>query len=548
MTNNSTNENCFNYNGRLQSLTANSAQLFDLIVIGGGITGAGICLDASSRGLSTLLIEKNDFASGTSSRSTKLIHGGLRYLKSLEFGLVRTVGKERAILYKNAPHLIIPQNLILPIYKNGNFRKWQLRIALALYDFLAGVQKNEKMKILSVDEALVKEPLLKKNELQGAGIYSEYRTDDARLTLEIIKTSLNYGSFAYNYIEATSIRKENEKFIVSTKDYIYDKSFVFTAKQVVNATGPWTDDLRKINHLNSNQKICLSKGVHIVLKHKDFPLKKPVYFDALENRMCFAIPRNNCTYVGTTDTIYTNSNKQEPRATISDIQYIIDSINNSFNIPNKITPQNIISSWTGLRPLIHQKNKQTKELSRKDELIIDNNNMISIAGGKLTGYRIMAKKTTDLVCEKIGIDIKCQSQTIKLSSSNTITIENLSERKKNCINKLFELSLSEKEAENLFHTYGHFTHDIIDLFQSNNYKNIIEAEALFCLKNESTYSLVDFFLRRTSKLHYSPEKINTQINLVLPIFSAYLKLTKEKEKKLLEELRNHQTILTKFQK
>ena len=194
------------------SLNKNQTQLFDLIVIGGGITGAGILLDASSRGLNTLLLEKKDFASGTSGRSTKLIHGGLRYLKEFEFSLVRKVGKERAIVFNNAPHLIVPQKLLLPIYKNGTFKKWQLSIALKLYDWLAGVKKNERKKIFNFNKTILKEPTLNKEGLVGAGFYSEYRTDDARLTLEIIKTAINFNAEAYNYLEVRTIKKSNNIF------------------------------------------------------------------------------------------------------------------------------------------------------------------------------------------------------------------------------------------------------------------------------------------------------------------------------------------------
>ena len=539
------NQNLFNFHGRTKSLHENSDVLFDLIIIGGGITGAGICLDASSRGIKTLLIEKNDFASGTSSKSTKLIHGGLRYLKSLEFNLVRTVGQERTIAFKNAPHLIIPQKLILPIYQKGSFKKWQLRIALTVYDFLARVQKKEKKKILSSKTTLEKEPSLKSTNLLGAGMYSEYRTDDSRLTLELIKTSLRFGAFAFNYVEATDISKENNTFVVTAKNCIDNRFTTLRCKQLVNATGPWTDDLREINFRQSKKKICLSKGVHIVLKHNDLPLKNPVYFDALERRMCFAIPRNNCTYVGTTDTIYTQSIKENPRASKNDIQYIIDSVNNHFNVPT-ISENNIISSWTGLRPLIYQKNKKTKELSRKDELIVDANNMISIAGGKLTGYRIMAKKVTDLVCKNLRSNVKCKTHSIQLLSSKNINESNLKKVKNDYINELLKYGLLWGEAENLFHTYGSNLGDIIELKKLKKLKTFIEAEALYCLKKESTITLVDFFERRTSRIHYNPDKIFDQAKLILPIFSKYLKLSNHKEKHLLEELFLHQQNLTHF--
>ena len=334
------NKNSFNFSDRINSLNKNQTQLFDLIVIGGGITGAGILLDASSRGLKTLLLEKKDFASGTSGRSTKLIHGGLRYLKEFEFNLVRKVGKEIAIVFNNAPHLIIPQKLLLPIYKKGSFKKWQLTFALNIYDWLPGVKKKERKKILSKSKTILKEPSLKSDELKGAGFYSEYRTDDARLTLEIIKTALNYDAEPYNYLEVTKIKKNNKIFCVSAFDSVNQHSFEFKTKQLVNATGPWSDELRKTNNPNSSNMICLSKGVHLVLKHHDLPIQNPVYFDTLDNRMCFAIPRNNCTYVGTTDSLYIKSNKREPGSTLKDINYIIESINYRFDVP-KIKLNNV---------------------------------------------------------------------------------------------------------------------------------------------------------------------------------------------------------------
>ena len=193
------NSSSFNAKHRSNTIKNASSSLYDLIVIGGGITGAGILLDASSRGLKTLLVEKSDFASGTSSRSTKLIHGGLRYLKNLEFRIVRETGRERTILYKNAPHLVIPEKLLIPLTKKGNYKKWQLSWALKIYDLLAGVKGIDKRKMHNKETTLNKEPLLNSLDLIGAGVYAEYRTDDARLTLEIIKTALNYNGTAINY-------------------------------------------------------------------------------------------------------------------------------------------------------------------------------------------------------------------------------------------------------------------------------------------------------------------------------------------------------------
>ena len=540
------NKNSFNFLDRINSLDKNQNQLFDLIVIGGGITGAGILLDASSRGLKTLLLEKKDFASGTSGRSTKLIHGGLRYLKEFEFNLVRKVGKERAIVYNNAPQLIIPQKLLLPIYNNGNFKKWQLTFALNIYDWLAGVKKNERKKILNKKKTIAKEPILKNEGLNGAGFYSEYRTDDARLTLEVIKTALNYKAEPYNYIKVTKINKSKNLFHVTAFDTVNQLSFEFKAKQLVNATGPWTDELRKTNNPNSTKSICLSKGVHIVLKHKDFPIQNPVYFDAIDNRMCFAIPRNNCTYVGTTDTLHTKSNKREPGSNLNDINYIIDSINYRFDVP-EIKLNAVISSWAGLRPLIEERGKKTSEISRKDEIIIAENRMISIAGGKLTGYRLMANKVIDLVIKNLNRTENCITSKIKLSGSDNITTLNVAEIKKKISNQLLDLKLESNETDYLFHNYGSQVNNILSLFKKNNYSAIVEAEVHFCLENENLYFPLDFFLRRTSKLYYSPETIEKEIELVAPIFKKKLNLSQEKFNVLIAQLLDYKHSLTNFQ-
>lgn len=539
------NKNSFNFLDRIDSLNKNQTELFDLIVIGGGITGAGILLDASSRGLNTLLLEKKDFASGTSGRSTKLIHGGLRYLKELEFSLVRKVGKERAIVFNNAPHLIVPQKLLLPIYKNGTFKKWQLSIALSLYDWLAGVKKNERKKIFNSKKTISKETTLNKEGLIGAGFYSEYRTDDARLTLEIIKTAINYNAEPYNYLEVKSIKKLNNIFYVEAYDSVNKISFEFKSKQLVNATGPWTDDIRKTNNTISKEKICLSKGVHLVLKHENLPIKNPVYFDAPDKRMCFAIPRNKCTYVGTTDTLFEEIEKTEPTANIKDITYILDAINNCFDVP-KLKLNNVISSWTGLRPLILEEGKKTSEISRKDELIIAQNNMISIAGGKLTGYRLMAKKVVDLIVKNLNQSEKCFTSEIKISGSENINQTNVNEVKTSFKEKLSEIEIQSNDLDYLFHNYGSQLTKIIALLKSNRYKSIVQAEAHFCIMEENLYYPLDFFLRRTSKLYYSPEKIEEEIILVSPIFSKLLNLNSAEIKLLINQLLAYKKRLTNF--
>ena len=254
------------------------------------------------------LIEKNDFASGTSSKSTKLIHGGLRYLKQFDFWLVKEVGSERAIVHNIAPHLVIPEKMVLPLIKNGTYSSWLTSIGLKIYDILASVEGDDKRKMLTKEEAYKIEPLLPKDILEGAGYYAEYRTDDARLTMEVLKTALNYDTTALNYCKAVEFIYNEEK-VRGAKviDEITGNKFNIKAKYVINATGPWVDNLRQINKSKTGKRLHLTKGVHLVFPREKLPVKHAIYFDIPDGRMMFAIPRGKTTYVGTTDTNYQNN-------------------------------------------------------------------------------------------------------------------------------------------------------------------------------------------------------------------------------------------------
>lgn len=375
------------------------AYSFDVLVIGGGITGAGIALDAVSRGLSVALIDMQDFAAGTSSRSTKLVHGGLRYLKQLQVGVVAEVGKERAIVYENGVHITTPQWMLLPFYKGGSFGPYSTSLGLKVYDKLAQVNKSERRKMLNAKETLQKEPLLKKEGLLGGGYYVEYRTDDARLTIEVIKKAVELGAVCLNYVKAEEFKYENEKITgVVVRDQISSRTWTIQSNSVVNATGPWVDEVRKKDQISNNKQLRLTKGVHIVIDQSRFPLQQSVYFDTPDGRMVFAIPRDGKTYVGTTDTFY-KENPINPVATDEDITYLMDTIHDIF--PEvQITQKDVESSWAGVRPLIFKEGKDPSEISRKDEIWESPSGLLTIAGGKLTGYRKMAENIVDKIVEK----------------------------------------------------------------------------------------------------------------------------------------------------
>ncbi|SPT92965.1 glycerol-3-phosphate oxidase [Bacillus tequilensis] len=231
---------------RDRMLTDMTKKTYDLFIIGGGITGAGTALDAASRGMKVALSEMQDFAAGTSSRSTKLVHGGLRYLKQFEVKMVAEVGKERAIVYENGPHVTTPEWMLLPFHKGGTFGSFTTSIGLRVYDFLAGVKKSERRSMLSAKETLQKEPLVKKDGLKGGGYYVEYRTDDARLTIEVMKEAVKFGAEPVNYSKVKELLYEKGKAVgVLIQDMLTKKEYKVYAKKIVNATGPWVDQLRE---------------------------------------------------------------------------------------------------------------------------------------------------------------------------------------------------------------------------------------------------------------------------------------------------------------
>ncbi|WP_425514320.1 glycerol-3-phosphate dehydrogenase/oxidase [Lentibacillus saliphilus] len=487
----------------------------DVLVIGGGITGAGIALDAITRGLQTGLVEMQDFAAGTSSRSTKLVHGGLRYLKQLEVKMVAEVGKERAIVYENGPHVTTPEWMMLPFYKGGTFSPVSANAGLRLYDVLAGVKRTERRKMLSAKQALQKEPLIKRSDLKGAGYYVEYKTDDARLTIEVIKKAVQMGAKAINYAKVIEcVYNENDKIIGAiVEDQMTGATYTVYAKKVINATGPWVDELRDLDGSRNEKSLMLTKGVHLVFSRDHFPLKQAVYFDAPDGRMIFAIPRDQSTYVGTTDTLY-KGDKSHPTVTVEDRNYLLDAVNHMF--PSlKLTEAHVASSWSGLRPLIAEIGKKPGDISRKDEVFISDTGLISIAGGKLTGYRKMAEDVVDQVVDQLKKEdniLYSESQTIHLpiSGGDVGGSQKFEAFMKQKVAVGSDLGIDHPDATRLVQMYGSNVDVVYDIYQSK--KNdaaiadlppLVFAQLVYAIEFEMAYKPADFFVRRTGALYFN---------------------------------------------
>jgi glycerol-3-phosphate dehydrogenase len=515
---------------------------FDVLVIGGGITGAGIVLDAATRGMKMALVEMQDFAAGTSSRSTKLVHGGLRYLKQLEVNMVAEVGKERAIVYENGPHVTTPEWMLLPMHQGGTFGKFTTSIGLRVYDFLAGVKKSERRTILSAEETLAKEPLVKQNGLKGGGYYVEYRTDDARLTIEVMKAAVAHGAAAINYSRVMKLIYENGKVTgVLIQDQLTDEEYIIHANKVVNAAGPWVDTIREMDHSKSGKVLQLSKGVHLVIDQSRFPLKQAIYFDTPDGRMVFAIPRDGKAYVGTTDTFY-NEDAVNPRMTVSDRSYLIKAINYMF--PDvQFSEADIESSWAGVRPLIFEEGKNASEISRKDEIWESESGLITIAGGKLTGYRKMAETVVDLLAEKFHVEEgknypACQTKHLPISGGDVGGSMNFDAYVSKHLQKGLELGLTIEESKRLSRTYGSNVARVFELLAAH--KDYAEtfglplelfARLVYAIEDEMAATPLDFLNRRTGAILFNIELVQKWRHQVIAYMAARFNWAEEEIKK-----------------
>lgn len=503
----------FTNNNRTNMIKSLQQEQYDVLVIGGGITGAGIALDASMRGLKTALIDMQDFAAGTSSRSTKLVHGGLRYLKQFEVKMVAEVGKERAIVYENGPHVTTPEWMLLPFHEGGTFGPLSTSFGLRVYDFLAGVKRSERRKMFSAEQTLQKEPLIKKDGLKGGGYYVEYRTDDARLTLEVMKKAVEKGALCLNYVKADGFTYDNEKVTgIQAVDQLTNESMTISATKVINASGPWVDEVRKKDGSENGKHLRLTKGVHIVIDQSVFPLHQAVYFDTPDKRMVFAIPREGKAYVGTTDTFY-NTDPIRPDVTAEDRAYLLEAIRFMFPEVN-VGEADIESSWSGVRPLIYEDGKDPSEISRKDEIWEAESGLLTIAGGKLTGYRKMAETIVDLVTKRLkeekGIMYSAsETKHLPISGGDVGGSANFKAFVKTKTAVGVSKGFTEEEAAKIVHMYGSNAEKVFAYKKESPLPAVLNAQLLYAIEEEMAYTPADFFIRRTGALLFDIETVLT---------------------------------------
>jgi len=473
---------------------------YDVIVIGGGATGCGVALDASLRGLSCLVVEKNDFAEGTSSRSTKLVHGGVRYLEAAvkklslaQYNLVKEGLKERYRLLNNAPHLAKPLTLITPLYK------WHeipyMYAGLALYDLISGKRRLGRSQIVSKKEILDIFPYVKQEGLKGGVRYFDGTFNDSRMSIALLQSAKKEGCDIKNYAEVTEFIYGDTKIIgVKLKDKITNKSHSVNATCIVNATGPFSDNIRKLDNKNAQTTVHVSSGVHIVLDKKFLPNDEGIMIPKTEDgRVLFMLPYLGKCLVGTTDKVAKVT--EHPKVVNSDIEYLLRHIKKYFSV--EVKKSDILSSWSGLRPLVEQKNtKSTKELVREHLISKSKSGLISIVGGKWTTYRKMAEEVVDMVEKRINntnLHI-CKTKSFKLVGSR----ENIVGIKE----KLDRLYFGEKIKKHLLCTYGDKSLKVVEYIDKYGEKKLhidypyLEAEIYYSIENEFVKKPLDFLLRR----------------------------------------------------
>ncbi len=377
----------------LEQLAAHPA---DLLVIGGGINGVGIARDAAMRGLRTILVEQNDLGSGTSSRSSRLIHGGLRYLEQGEFGLVLEANRERRILQRIAPHLVWPLPFVFPVHRGDRISRWRLAAGMLLYDILALFRNVRPHRLLGKRGMLEAEPMLRDRGLLGGARYYDAQCDDARLVVATARSAIHHGAQVANYMAVRSLERTAGRVVgAQLEDRLTGERGVVRASVVVNATGPWADQIRRLENGGATPLLQPTKGVHVVVERSRLEHREAIAFTSpIDGRVMFVLPWGDLSYIGTTDTDTTEP-PGELSVSADDVVYLLRSANARFPSA-RLSLEDVRATWVGLRPLLADRdNRSASSRSREHALVHGSGGMLTVVGGKLTTYRAMAAEVVD---------------------------------------------------------------------------------------------------------------------------------------------------------
>jgi glycerol-3-phosphate dehydrogenase len=534
-------ETPFSHQTRAAALSSMAAEPVDLLVIGGGITGAGIARDAALRGFRIALVDKEDFGSGTSSHSSRLIHGGIRYLEQRNLRLVVEASRERRVLLRIAPHLVRPLPFLFPVYRGGRVPAWKLRAGMWLYDALAAFRNVKTHRWLNPKQVRRAEPALKDRGLTGAALYWDAQTDDARLVLATMRSAARAGALVANYAEVTSLLKPDGRVRGAVvRDVLSGESRTVRALVVVNAGGPWVDVLRRMDDPMAPPLLRPTKGAHVAVPRRRIGHERAItLFSQIDGRVMFVLPWGELSYIGTTDTD-ADASPDGVRVTADDVTYLLRSANAAFPDAH-LGPSDVVSVWAGLRPLLRQDPAAApSQVSREHRVVESAQGLITIAGGKLTTYRVMARDVVDRVAARLhqldGRPVAPRPPTDRLplpggeAAELGVLIEGARAR-----------GVPEATARHLVASYGSETPAILNLVDRDRGlgegivpgRPEIWAEVTHAVEREMALRIQDVLVRR---LHLFYEYAEQATAVVTPVAQRMKKLLGWDEVREAEEL------------
>jgi glycerol-3-phosphate dehydrogenase len=494
-----------------------AGSVFDLLLIGGGITGAGAALDAALRGLRVALIDKGDFAGGTSSISSKMVHGGLRYLEHGDVRLVYEALHERRRLLRNAPHLVHPLRFVLPFYAGARLAPWQWRAALLLYDLLAGTGNIHRSRSLPRRRLLAGFPGLRPDNLEGGSEYFDAQMDDARLCIEVLRTAALHGACVVNYVEAIGFEQAGGRIqAVRCRDHLAGRELRIEARQIVNATGPWADAVRWLSGEEGPALLRPTKGVHVVAPDRGlsaaFLLLHPE-----DGRVFFVFPWLGKTVIGTTDSSY----DQSPDAVLvspADIEYLLAGHNHYFR--PALRPQDLLGHFAGLRPLLDASKGAPSARSREFQIVESPAGLMTVGGGKYTTYRHMAEVLVDRVVRRLGRSLRCRTRTFRLDGAPEQPWPTFFPAAQARLRRHYHLPADV--ARHLVQRYGKRAFDVAGYLERDSTlaervaagEPDIRAEFVYQREHEMAHQPADFLLRRTRLGLFRPDLLDNPPELL----------------------------------
>jgi glycerol-3-phosphate dehydrogenase len=495
----------------LEQLAAHPA---DLLVIGGGINGVGIARDAAMRGLRTILVEQNDLGSGTSSRSSRLIHGGLRYLEQGEFGLVLEANRERRILQRIAPHLVWPLPFVFPVHQGDRISRWQLAAGMLLYDVLALFRNVRPHRLLGKRGMLEAEPMLRDRGLLGGARYYDAQCDDARLVIATGRSAIHHGALVANYMAVRSLERTAGRVVgAQLEDRLSRERGVIRASVVVNATGPWADRVRRLEDAGATPLLQPTKGVHVVVDRSRLDHREAVAFTSpIDGRVMFVLPWGNLSYIGTTDTD-TSEPPDDLSVSADEMVYLLRSANARFPSA-RLSLDDVRATWAGLRPLVADRERRSaSSRSREHALVQGSGGMLTVVGGKLTTYRAMAAEVVDLAMRELrhrdGRQRHAEARTDEdpLPGGETADLSGFRERG-------LELGIATTSVDHLLRHYGTEAAGIFNLGGADRrlFRRLvephpaIEAEVIHAVRRELAQTVEDVLVRRFHLYYEHPDQ------------------------------------------